>query len=158
VGDFQVATSGGFWVATRGPRVITYQVSDDAVRRLWTAGIGRHGEQIPSIVFNNLLLFREIYTKKDVADLISAAAEGKTQRVESLINNKIKNVNVKEDTQGLTALMKAGMNGHKQTVDLLIARGADVNIEDNCGKNALWWAEFCKATEIVQLLRDKGSV
>jgi len=136
---------------------MAYQVTDAAVIRLWTAGIGSHGDQIPKNVFDNLLLFREIYTKKTITELISAAAAGKTRRVDSLIQEKIKNVNVKEDEAGLTALMKAAMNGHTQTVDLLIAKGADVNVEDKVSETALMKAAINGHLQTVDLLIKGGA-
>ncbi|MDM7986245.1 MAG: ankyrin repeat domain-containing protein [Smithella sp.] len=135
---------------------IAYQVTDAAVIRLWTAGIGSHGDQIPKRVFDNLLLFREIYTQKTIAELISAAAAGNTRRVDSLIQEKIKNVNVKDEA-GLTALMIAAINGRVQTVDLLIAKGADVNVEDKVGETALMKAAMNGHQQTVDLLIRRGA-
>ena len=43
--------------------------------------------------------------------------------------------------------------GHKQIVELLIAKGANVNIEDKAGRTPLDWATTWGLKEIADLLR-----
>ena len=58
---------------------------------------------------------------------------------------------------GWTALMRAAHFGHTETVKLLIAKGADVNITNRDGHNALSYAADGGHTETVKLLIAKGA-
>lgn len=51
----------------------------------------------------------------------------------------------------------AAFVGHKDVVELLIARGADVNIRDRGGRTALRWAKHGRNKEIVELLQKHGA-
>ena len=57
---------------------------------------------------------------------------------------------------GSTRLHKAAEEGQKETAELLIARGADVNAKDEDGDTPLDWAISYKRTEIADLLRKHG--
>ncbi|MDC0276936.1 ankyrin repeat domain-containing protein [bacterium] len=62
-------------------------------------------------------------------------------------------VNVKMKTFGWTPLHFATI---KEIVELLIAKGADVNAEDDDGKTPLDWATGFRRTKIADLLRKHG--
>ena len=47
----------------------------------------------------------------------------------------------------------AAEEGHKQIVELLIAKGANVNVEDKAGRTPLDWATRWGLKEIADLLR-----
>ena len=49
----------------------------------------------------------------------------------------------------------AAEEGHKQIVELLIAKGADVNTEDNVGRTPLDWAATWGMKEIADLLQKQ---
>jgi hypothetical protein len=53
-------------------------------------------------------------------------------------------------------LHRAAYHGHKEIVELLIAKGADVNAKDDDGKTPLNWAIDFKKTETADLLRKHG--
>jgi len=53
-------------------------------------------------------------------------------------------------------LHRATWDGHKEVVELLIAKGADVNAKDKYGKIPLHRACECEK-EIAELLLDKGA-
>ena len=67
-----------------------------------------------------------------------------------------KGANVK-DKYVETALMWASKEGHKEVVELLIEKGADVNARDNAGWTALMDASYNGHKEIVELLLEKGA-
>jgi ankyrin repeat protein len=54
--------------------------------------------------------------------------------------------------------MVAAREGHDQTVDLLIHKGADVNVKDEFGQTALIWAEREEQTEVVDIIRKLEEV
>lgn len=41
---------------------------------------------------------------------------------------------------GITLLMLASLNGEKKMIEMLLERGADVNLQDNNGYTALYYA------------------
>jgi len=61
-------------------------------------------------------------------------------------------VDVKDDKHGLTPLHGAAIHGHKEIVELLIAKGAEVNAKTNDGETPLVYAKG----EIANLLRKHG--
>jgi len=50
----------------------------------------------------------------------------------------------------------AAYEGHKETAELLIAKGVDVNAKTNDGETPLDWAIKHKRTETANLLRKHG--
>jgi len=48
-------------------------------------------------------------------------------------------------------------NPHKDKVELLIAKGANVNARDGDSRTLLWYAQNEGHTEIVELLRKHGA-
>ena len=58
---------------------------------------------------------------------------------------------------GGTALMAASFNGHREVVQALLAKGAQVNAQDSNGVTALILASLQGHIEVVQALLDKGA-
>ncbi|PFE04498.1 hypothetical protein COE15_25735 [Bacillus cereus] len=93
--------------------------------------------------------------------LISAAERGHVEVVKELVDRTDIDVNYKNDF-GWTALLKAiavgnGSENHKQIVQLLIDRGADVNMPDREGITPLQHAENRGFKEIANMLRVAGA-
>jgi ankyrin repeat protein len=53
--------------------------------------------------------------------------------------------------------MSASFGGHREVVEALLAKGADVNAKDDLGMTALILASGLGHREVVQLLLDKGA-
>jgi ankyrin repeat protein len=53
---------------------------------------------------------------------------------------------------GCTALHLAALNGSDGCVKLLLSKGADAKIQDNCGNNALHYALGSKAPSVIEML------
>ncbi|MGA2093146.1 MAG: ankyrin repeat domain-containing protein [Sedimentisphaerales bacterium] len=60
-------------------------------------------------------------------------------------------------THGATALLWAARAGHTEVVNLLLEKGAEVNVKDNNGKTALGMAKLRSYADIVQLLEKAGA-
>ena len=56
-----------------------------------------------------------------------------------------------------TALIYASSEGHTEIVELLLDRGADINITNDLGSTALMEASRNNRTEIIRLLLDRGA-
>ncbi len=83
-------------------------------------------------------------------DLINAAKEGQTDKVQELLDHCI-DINI-QDRDKNTALHWAAMEGHNHTVDLLCKRGADVDIPNSDGSTALLVAAEVGHTKCVEVL------
>jgi ankyrin repeat protein len=66
-------------------------------------------------------------------------------------------VNAMQSGSRATALMLAGWRGHETCARLLIEHGADVNIQNENGDSAMFWAIQRGHAGLVQLLADNGA-
>ena len=82
-------------------------------------------------------------------ELHKAARDGDLNEVTSLIDEEKLNVNEK-GAQGRTALHRALGSGHHECAQLLISKGADVNISDTLKRTSLHWASMGPAPGNVQ--------
>ena len=57
----------------------------------------------------------------------------------------------------MTVLMEAAGSGRTDIVQLLLAKGADVNAKNNYGETALFWAKKMGHKEIVRILKEAGA-
>ena len=61
------------------------------------------------------------------------------------------------NSSNFTALINAAIGGHFDIVELLLSRGADVNVRTVAGDTALMYASRRTQTDIVKALLDKGA-
>jgi pectate lyase len=97
---------------------------------------------------------------KEIVDLLQAkltetsihwaARQGVLAKVEEFLEDGI-DVNAK-DSQGMTPLLLAVQRGHKDIIDLLIAKKADVNVKNETGQTPLDLAVRQNNKDIVELL------
>ena|SRR5713226_6623630 len=87
-------------------------------------------------------------------DLVSAAADGDTKKVEALLRNGAKiEARANDDW---TALTIAAERGYVEIVRLLLEKGARVNAKEGGGHTPLFWAERNKHKEVEELLKGAG--
>jgi ankyrin repeat protein len=92
-------------------------------------------------------------SRKMVNDFNYAARTGDDKAVEAFLDQYSYAVNTKADN-GLSALMVAAANGNKSTVELLLKKGADPDVETAEGRAALRFAEREGQRYIAALLRQ----
>jgi ankyrin repeat protein len=95
----------------------------------------------------------DLYEAPANARLLSAVWQGDALLVSMRLGLGEVDVNGR-DYQGRTPLHIAAMRGHKQIVEVLLARGADPALCDNDGWTPLHWAMSGGYAEVVKLLRD----
>ena len=80
--------------------------------------------------------------------LIEAAKQGKVEDVRSILESRSELIN-QRDRLGATALHHAAFGGHRAVVQLLVARGAEINVHDSqLGATPTGWA--------IEYLRELG--
>ncbi len=90
------------------------------------------------------------------AAFVDAAGEGNTELVQLFIAYKV-NLELKHPWDGRTALMDASLYKQKETLKLLIDRGANVNATNCSGQTALIWASSHGYNEIAEILVNAGA-
>ncbi len=89
--------------------------------------------------------------------LMIAIRKDRSEVIKLLLNNPATDVNA-VDHEGETALMHAVYHGRRETVEQLLARGADIQVKDRNGQTALAKAIDGKHKEIENLLLSKGAI
>jgi uncharacterized protein len=84
-----------------------------------------------------------------------AARDGDLRKVDSLLKENPELISLK-DSLGQTPLHGAAASCRKKVVELLLAKGADVNDKDNSGQTPLHSATFMGCTDAAELLLAKG--
>ncbi|NIP26423.1 MAG: ankyrin repeat domain-containing protein, partial [Phycisphaerae bacterium] len=104
-----------------------------------------------------VLLIPLVGAAQDVnKDFLDAAFRGRTSIVKDLLAQGA-DINAK-DAIGATALLGAARNGHPETVELLLAKGAVVDVQlAGSGATPLMYASLNGHNDIVVALLDKGA-
>ena len=89
-------------------------------------------------------------------DLWAAAMLGRTTRVRDLVNNHREAAAVR-DGWGLTVLHRAAQLGHRETMELLLAEGANINAVANDGATPLTEAAVFGNPALAEFLISKGA-
>jgi glyoxylase-like metal-dependent hydrolase (beta-lactamase superfamily II) len=89
-------------------------------------------------------------------DIIRAINQGDLEQVKTLLEKNPELLNIK-DNNGSTLLHHAVNKGHKEIVELLIAKRADINAKNGMGYTPLDWIIDGGNSEIVELLKSKGA-
>jgi Ankyrin repeats (3 copies) len=84
----------------------------------------------------------------DLSALINAVNQGELHRVRTILDETPELVHQRDDS-GATALHSATLNGHREIVQLLLDRGAEINKRDEqFGATPTGWA--------IEYLRERG--
>jgi len=104
------------------------------------------------------------FRKYTIPPLIMASHDGLNTVVEYLIDSEGANVNgiCKEDIlcssdSFYSPLIAASFRGHEGTVELLLDRGADIDLYNSSRRTALYAASWFGHKDVVELLLDRGA-
>ncbi len=86
-----------------------------------------------------------------------ASREGQNEAIEYILDNSSVSVDV-QTIDGWTPFHYAVSNGYKHTLELLVKRGANINIVDKFKRSALHWAVRYGFVEIVEYLLKIGTL
>ena len=105
---------------------------------------------VPCLLF---LIWLNLVGAARAGEIYDAAQLGDAKKVEALLNANPDLVNAKDQNSGGTPLFFAAGYSHKDIVELLLSKGADVNVKDNLGRTLL----FNSNKDIAELLLSKGA-
>ena len=127
------------------------------LRELGMAGKNDEGRKIMSMLIEAGADVNAREQNSDMTPLVYAACrKGGNQFIDILLQSGAE-INAKVGASGITALVCAVEMQDAETVKMLIAAGADLEMADNSGKTPLMRAKSKQAEEIVQLLSDAGA-
>jgi glyoxylase-like metal-dependent hydrolase (beta-lactamase superfamily II) len=89
-------------------------------------------------------------------DIIKAVNQGDLEQVKTLLEKNPELLNTRF-YNGINLLHHAAHKGHKDIVELLIAKGIDVNAKNEMGYTPLDWVIDSKNSEIIEVLKSNGS-
>jgi len=89
-------------------------------------------------------------------DIIKAVNQGDLEQVKTLLEKNPELLNTRF-YNGITLLHHAAHKGHKDIVELLIAKGIDINAKNEMGYTPLDWVIDSKNSEIIELLKSNGA-
>jgi len=90
--------------------------------------------------------------KGGYTSVMLAAGDDRAEVIDILVDHGAK-LDAQDNTGGWTALIWASKEGHIDSVNQLVAAGADQNLKDRQGKTALAWAEIEGHRKIVLKLK-----
>ena len=97
--------------------------------------------------------------QRETAGFLVAATAGDNEAISAFLNKYGTGVVDNRGSGGLTALMFAAWAGKKETVELLLAKGADINNRDDQGRTVLMLSALGghKDTTVL-LMQKKGDI
>jgi ankyrin repeat protein len=98
---------------------------------------------------------RFIFSSK--RDIHVQAAKGNVENIVDLLDDDPELVNLVDKMDFGTPLHWAAVYGQLRACKLLITRGANLEIVDDCGQTPLWWAIRSGEFEVVRLLLARGA-
>ena len=110
-------------------------------------------QQSPKLKFNEPVstTIKPVEWEKATGENWDMATRGNTQQIKQLLAEGME-VDT-PDKEGMTALYRAAHNDQKETVSLLLEKGADVNIRDKWGNTPL---DVTLNDDVANLLRKHG--
>jgi len=90
------------------------------------------------------------------AIFLSACQTSDYDEIERILSTDNKKIINYANSDGLTALHQASIDGNIKMIKYLLEKGADINVTDNEGWNCLHASASCGYVEIARYLVDQG--
>ncbi|XP_071085980.1 serine/threonine-protein phosphatase 6 regulatory ankyrin repeat subunit B-like [Haliotis cracherodii] len=90
-------------------------------------------------------------------DLIVACREGKLKAVKDILDQSLEDIN-KKGCGGMTPLMWAARRGHREVLDLLMRKEADLKLVDDASNSILHWAFYGGHVAMVKYVVSENMV
>jgi len=142
--DLKVEVCGTSW--TYNPSAVTRVAGDSGIPG------GSSGERLSALLKK---LFETHVSGDAVEELVKAAANGDLLKVEELLGRPDCNVN--GVFAGHTGLQAASQNGHLEVLRLLLRAGADLELEDKDGDQAVHHAAFGDEPGVMEVIAGAGA-
>ncbi|PRP80186.1 ankyrin repeat-containing protein [Planoprotostelium fungivorum] len=94
--------------------------------------------------------------QQNVSLFLEAARTNNPKRVESFLRSGIP-IDVRDEVNGSTALHYACLKGHRQTIEILVQNGANVNVRNNRGVTPLFYLVECRYDVMAVYLIHQGA-
>ncbi|XP_023320486.1 E3 ubiquitin-protein ligase MIB1 isoform X2 [Eurytemora carolleeae] len=142
--DLKVEVCGTSW--TYNPGAVSRVVGESGIQG------GSSGERLSALLKK---LFETHVSGDAVEELVKAAANGDLNKVEELLSRPDCNVN--GVFAGHTALQAASQNGHLEVLRLLLRSGANLELEDKDGDQAVHHAAFGDEPGVMEVIAAAGA-
>ncbi|MCW3097792.1 MAG: ank1B3 [Chthonomonadaceae bacterium] len=127
---------------------ITYLIQGKPAKPVRYVGTGLLVAVVSAV---GLLVFRGLYIEEKEGAFFSAACQGDTAQVERLIKSGA-DINYEEENLHMTPLMCAAVDGHADTVKVLLRYHPDLNRKGGRGITATQMAIESSHPDVVRLL------
>lgn len=145
--DLEVDVAGKSW--TYNPQVVLRVASEASLQ---SASSGAEPVSAPEL----LKRIFEVHVSGDTnEELVKAAANGNVERVRDVLDRNEADVN--GVYSGNTAAQAASQKGHTSVLQVLVARGCDLEVTDEDGDRAVHHAAFGSEAAVIQLLVESGA-
>jgi len=142
--DLKVEVCGTSW--TYNPAAVTRVAGETGMQG------GSNGERLSALLKK---LFETHVSGDVIEELVKAAANGDLIKVEELLGRPDCNVN--GVFAGHTALQAASQNGHLEVLRLLLRSGANLELEDKDGDQAVHHAAFGDEPGVMEVISAAGA-
>ncbi|XP_046554157.1 ankyrin-3-like isoform X2 [Haliotis rubra] len=118
--------------------LIVYKIRSKGLKKRMKQHLDDEGQRLTSSEYNNSAAMVSPLQHQDTG-LHDACKEGNLQRVRGILDQSIADID-KKGKDGMTPVMWAARRGHRDILDLLVKKDANLTLVDIVSNNILHWA------------------